>query len=369
MLASLAARLARNGRGPWRIGKRIVVAGYDQVREALARDLEFGIAPINGKRIAEVDDAFVLGMDRGAVLAHEREALYRALAAVDRGALLQRIETEIAERLAGVDEIDVVNGYARPVAAHTAQALFGVTGDDDRVYMDVARAIFAHTFLNLSGNEAVGQRALRASVLMRRWLTEEVERRIELGEPGDDMMGALIAQGMLDAHGVVRTLGGMLVGAVDTTASSAAKIVAVIGGDRKLLAKVAADADDPARMRGWCWEALRLWPHNPAVLREALCTTSLGGKTIAKGEQLLLFTQAAMQDASAFPDPQRLRPDRPSDKYLHFGGALHVCAGRSINAFQIPMLVTALVRRGIVSAGKVAWAGPFPDRLIVRLEK
>jgi len=343
----LGARLATNGGGPWRIGNKVAVVGHAQVQEALARDLEFGITPINGKRIAEVDDAFVLGMDRGAVLAHEREGLYLALAAVDRNGLIHGVEFEIGEHIAGVDEIDVVNGYARPIAAHTAQRLFGVRGGDDRIFMDVARAIFAHTFLNLSGDEVVRQRALRASALMSQWLVDEVDRRLAAADPGADMMGALIRQGMFDAHGIVRTLGGMLVGAVDTTASAVTKILAVIGGDRKLLAQVAADCDDPARMRGWCWEALRLWPHNPLVLRQAMCTTALGGMTVKEGDQLYLWTQAAMQDPSAFPDPERLRPDRPDEHYLHFGGGLHICAGRSINAFQIPMLVTGLVRRGI----------------------
>jgi cytochrome P450 len=235
--------------------------------------------------------------------------------------------------------------------------------------MDVARAVFAHTFLNLSGDEVIRQRALRASVLMKRWLADEIDRRLATDNGGTDMMGALIGQGILDAHGIVRTLGGMLVGAIDTTATAVAKILAVIGGDPKLLAQVAADSGDAGRMSGWCWEALRRWPHNPIVLRQAMCTTTLAGVSVREGDQLYLWTQAAMQDPSAFPDPQRLRPDRPYEHYLHFGGALHVCAGRSINAFQIPMLVTGLVRRGIASVGNVAWAGPFPDQLIVRLEK
>ena len=59
-LARIGARLAKNGGGRWRIGNKIVVAGHAQIQEALSRDLEFGIAPINGRRIAEVDDAFVL---------------------------------------------------------------------------------------------------------------------------------------------------------------------------------------------------------------------------------------------------------------------------------------------------------------------
>jgi cytochrome P450 len=74
-----------------------------------------------------------------------------------------------------------------------------------------------------------------------------------------------------------------------------------------------------------------------------------------------------MLDAEAFPDPQYLRPDRPPAAYLHFGGGLHPCAGRTVNAFQIPALVGALMRRGIKSVGRMQWAGAFPAHLPVRL--
>ena len=76
-----------------------------------------------------------------------------------------------------------------------------------------------------------------------------------------------------------------------------------------------------------------------------------------------------MQDAGAFPDPGQLRPDRDGTAYLHFGGGLHPCAGRAINDVQIPMLVGKLLGRGIRSVGAVQWAGPFPDHLVVGLER
>jgi len=346
----------------------VIVANHRQIREALARDLEFGIAPVNGKRIAEVDEAFVLGMDRGAVLVSEREALYRALAEVDLDKLKEAISEGIAKRLESISEIDAVDGFARPIAAQTARLLFGVGPKDDRLFMEVARAIFAHTFLNLSNDEKVRQRAIRASQLMEEWLRSEIDLRRASGKLGSDMMGALMKENLLGDDGTKRTLGGMLVGAIDTTASSVAKILAVLGSDRKLLAKVEDNADDPDVIRGWCWEALRCWPHNPIVIRSALSSTTLDGVRIEAGDRLFLWTQAAMQDASVFPDPKRLRPDRDPCHYMHFGGALHVCAGRSINAFQIPMLVGALVRRGIASVGKMSWAGPFPDHLPVKFE-
>jgi cytochrome P450 len=370
-LASFAARIgaafAADSGGPWRFGSTVLVASHAQVREVLSRDLDFQIAPINAGRIEEVSGAFVLGMDRGAVLVRERGALYRALASVDLTPLRRQVAEQASQRLSSVSQIDIVADYARPVAAQTASALFGIPMTNPALFMEVARAIFGHTFLNLNGNEAVQKRALSAAPIMKAWLEGEIGRRIASGERGTDMMGALLSDPQApDPDGVRRTLGGLFVGSIDTTATAVAKIVFILGGDKKLADAMAADLDNIGRLRGWCWEALRRWPHNPILLRQAVAVTSLGGVTINPGDRIVLWTQAAMQDASAFPGPQYARPDRPDTAYLHFGDALHACAGRAVNAFQIPLLVGALVRRGIQSVGKVAWAGPFPDHLTVR---
>ncbi len=191
---------------------------HADVRELLSRDLDFLIAPVNAGRIEEVNGPFVLGMDRGARLATERQALYGALAAVDVAPLRQAAAEEAEARLRDVTSIDIVGDYARPIAAHTAQRLFGITGTDQQTFEDVARAIFAHTFLNLGNDKVVRDRAVRAAGLMRAWLADEIDRRTANGKIGQrgDMMDGLLAAGTLDADGVRRTLGGMLVGSVDT---------------------------------------------------------------------------------------------------------------------------------------------------------
>lgn len=375
-LPALAARIGASvgsllGR-PIRIGDKVIAARHADVLDLLSRDLDFRIAPVNEVKIDAVNGGpFVLGMDRGARLAREREALYRALAEVDMASLRQAAETEVAQRLDAADAaVDVVSDYARPIAAHTAERLFGIgSGLDLILFMDVARAIFAHTFLNQSDDEAVKARALRAAALMREWFDAEIARRRAGGEAPPDMMAALMRNTWLDDDAVRRTLSGMLVGSIDTTASSVAKIVAMLAGDKALAARVAADVNDPARLGGWCRDVMRRWPHNPIVIRQAAQDTVFNTVKIKKGDQMIAWTQAAMLDPSVFPRPGLLRSDRPSGIYLHFGGGLHPCAGRVVNSFQIPLLVGALVRRGIVSAKPIAWAGPFPDRLTVSLKR
>lgn len=372
LLSSFAARIAA-WLSSWsghalRFGSIVIVARHADVCEVLERDLDFRIGPINANRIEEVNGQFVLGMDRDDVLSNERSSLYRALREVDMVSLRDQVMAEARERIvaAGEGPIDVVGDFARPIAARTAVTLLGVTGPNEQLLMEVARAVFAHTFLNLSNDKVVRERALRASLMMREWIEGEFARRLDMTNPGGDLMGQLIVlqrPGPVNADMVRRTLGGMLVGSIDTTATCVAKIMTVLGRDRVLAAQVARDVDRPELLGGWCWEALRRWPHNPVLLRQAAADTTLNGQEIKEGDRIFAWTQAAMLDANVFPDPVKLRPDRPLSNYLHFGGALHACAGRAVNGFQIPILVGELIKQGIGSLGKMQWAGPFPDQL------
>lgn len=371
--ARLGARLARMTGGPLKFGNTVVAARHADVLEVLARDLDFRIAPINAKRIEAVNGPFVLGMDRGPVLERERRALYAALAAIDLDPIMVAAARD-ADALLGAagGAIDAVGGYARLVAGRTATRLFGIAGPDEPLFLDVVRAVFAHTFLNLGDDKAIERRALAAATLMREWFEAEIARRRSSGELGGDMMGMLLRQSRLDDEGVRRTLGGMLVGSIDTTASVVAKALTVMRQDAAQFAGAAREADETeaawhARLDGWHREALRHWPHNPIVLREAAHATRLGKALVPAGARMFVWTQAAMHDASAFPDPRRIHP-RPGDAYLHLGAGLHPCAGRAVNARQIPMLIAKLIERRVRLAGRMQWAGPFPHRMPVTIE-
>jgi cytochrome P450 len=364
----LSWRLTRMNGGPVRLGSIVIAVRHADVSEVLARDLEFVIAPINEPRIQAVNGPFVLGMDRGPTLMREREALYAALRRVDHARLRAQVEQAAARAIGSVTDrsLDVVGGYARPIATQTARTLFGLTGQDDKLFMDVVRAIFAHTFLNLGNDKTIEARALRAAAFMRQWFEEEIAERRKRNDPGDDMMGHLL-KARLDDDIVRRTLGGMLVGSIDTTATSVAKIAVILGQDSDLYEQMRADRNDPARLTIWCLEALRRWPHNSILLRRAAVDTKIGTTKVNAGDTVIAFTQAAMLDPDVFPEPRAMDPNRPMSAYLHYGGGLHPCAGRAVNDFQITLLIKHLLDRGIESVGRVTWAGAFPDRLVVTL--
>jgi len=366
LAARIGIRLARRRGQPFRLGNTVIAARHADVTEALARDLDFCLQPINGPKFDQIGFHFILGMDRSAELIEQRRVLYTALARVDAASLRARVAKDIARTLDAADTVDVVEGYARPIAAATANQLFGIAPGNNTAFMDAARAVFGNSFLNPAGDKGMTDRALAAANLLSDWFEAEIDRRRAEKVFGDDMMGQLLSAGV-DDDLIRRTLGGMLVGAIDTTASCVAKVISVLVGDTELCARARKDRHDLGRMWGWCNEALRRWPHGPILLRKAACDTMLAGTEVKAGNSVILWTQAAMLDASAFPNPQDLRPDRVDASYLHLGSGLHPCAGRGLNAWQIPMLVAGVLERRPTRLGQMRWAGPFPAHLVVRL--
>ena len=110
---------------------------------------------------------------------------------------------------------------------------------------------------------------------------------------------------------------------------------------------------------------------SPALLRFTKSDATLrSGARIAKGQNVVALTLSAMFDPDAFSEPGCFRADRDPHQYLHFGSGLHTCYGRMINQVQIPALVSRVLmlpglRRADGRAGRTAFEGPFPDRLVV----
>jgi cytochrome P450 len=367
VLRSLAPRL--------RVGKTLVVSRWADVCEILDRDTDFRIAPINAARINAVSGPFILGMDRSDELTRQREAVYGALGSADLGPFRAVLDAEPRRLLrlfaARHGRIDVVNSYARVVAARTAAALFGIRGPTEQDLLRVCRAVFHETFLNLGGDPGVAAKAAAAGRELAGWIEAEMAARRARGTPGDDVLGRLMVAQQRDPELVPESvrwmLAGLLVGAIDTTATAVANIVAECLADRRLSDGMSRDLDDRGRFLGWCWEALRRRPHNPLLLRQAAEGAEFGGKTLTGDVRVVAFTLSAMYDPAVFEHPGRLDPARPADRYLHFGRGLHTCAGRDLNAVQLPALVRELLRFGMTAHSGVRSQGPFPDVFVVAL--
>jgi cytochrome P450 len=353
-----------------------LVFRWADVAAVCEQDAAFLIAPVNQPRIENVSGPFILGMDRSDRLFQQRQQLYSAMHHADmahvRNTLEQEAERQGTLALQQGDTIDVVNSFARPVAGRVAVALFGIAGPSEHDLLRVARAIFHETFLNLGGDTLTRDVGVAAGRELRDWISTEIAARRRQTGSRKDVLGGLLLQvdaGQLMEIEAANIVSGLLVGAIDTTATCVANIMEELVSNAKLLARVQKDRDNPERIWGWCQEILRRRPHNPLVVREAAAGATIAGHAIPKGNRVFAVTLSAMQDARVFDHPARLDPTRPERNYLHFGRGLHLCAGRDLNAIQITYLVGWLLQYQPKRRGTLKFQGPFPEELVIGLER
>ena len=374
------------------VGNLVIVTRHADVVEVLTRDEDFTVAEVNAVPMDRVNGPFVLGMDRSEQCLRERSILQRCVHDGDTERIrsfVAAIAASLVERARPAGRIDVVQDLARPAAARLVAAYFGVAGPDEATLQRWMRTLFHEAFLNGGGAPEV-RRAAEVSAAELHAFTDELiatrQAQIRAGErtPDDFLTRLVRLQGdeatRLSDEGVRRNVGGVIVGAVETTSKAVAHATEQLLRHRDAFqkAQAAARAGDVETVRGYAFDALRFNPINPVLARYAARPAVLGAGTrrerrIPEGRKVFAAVLPAMFDPRAFPSPGQLRADRPASSYLHFGHGLHACFGRYVNQVQIPELVAALLRLdGLRPAdgddGVMLYDGPFPDRYLLAFE-
>ncbi len=373
-----------------KVAKLVVVTRHADVVEVLSRDGDFTVAEGNGPTMDRVNGPFILGMDRSPQYERERSILERCIRPGDADRIRALVADTAAELVDGArarGRIDVVQSLARPAALRVVAGFFGVPGPDEATMARWMRTIFHETFLNVGGDPDVRRAGEESADEFHAYADELIARRrahIDGGEQApDDFLTRLVRlQGdretRLSDEGVRRNIGGVVVGAVETTSKATAHAVDQLlrhGGDALGGARTAAAAGDVEQVGNHAFEALRFNPINPVLSRHVARDAVIAAGTrrerrLRAGGTVYAAVLPAMFDPRVFDEPDRFRADRPASAYLHFGHGLHTCFGRFVNVIQIPELVAALLRLDNLRPapgvdGTIVYDGPFPDRLLL----
>lgn len=367
----------------------VIVTRHADVQEVLARDEDFTVAEVNAVAMDRVNGPFILGMDRSPQTLRERSLLERCVHHGDTErirAFAAATAAELVDQARPRGRVDVVQDLARPAAVRLVASYFGVPGPDEATLKRWMRTIFRETFLNGAGAADV-RRAGEASAAELHAFTDDLiatrQAQIRAGEPTpDDFLTRLVRlqaddETRLSDEGVRRNVGGVIVGAVETTSKAVAHATEQLLRHRSAFeqARRAALAGDVETVGRYAFDALRFNPINPVLSRYAARPSVLAAGTrreqrIAEGRKVYAAVLPAMFDPKVFPRPGQLRGDRPLSSYLHFGHGLHTCFGRYVNLVEIPELMAALLRlenlRPAPGAdGAMLYDGPFPDRYLL----
>jgi len=279
--------------------------------------------------------------------------------------------------------IDAVAGLTRAVPLALVQERFGFDQADPRQlfessYWSQMDAFWNQPFdANPDADRIVANREA-GNVALGRYVAGLVQRRgadLAAGVTRDDPVTRLIqlarSGGLrhLTPERLVRNVGGLLIGAVETTSHAVCNAVEffLANPGPGAAAREAARAADPERLDGHVFEALRFRPAFPYFFRTVRAPTVLGRGgphelPLEPGETVIALTHAAMFDERAVSAPESFDPGRGLTGNFVFGLGIHECLGRAIGAVMIPEIVRqALLLEGLETDPIDTRGGPVPE--------
>ncbi len=135
----------------------------------------------------------------------------------------------------------------------------------------------------------------------------------------------------------------LIVGGNDTTRNSISGGVIALNQFPEEYQKL---RDNPGLIANMVSEMVRWQTPVIHMRRTALEDVELGGKTIRKGDKVVMWYLSGNRDESVFPDADRLIIDRPNARnHLSFGFGVHRCMGNRLAEMQLRILWEEIQKR------------------------
>ena len=327
-----------------------------------------------------------MAQDETPVHVREKSVMRAILDRSEIPAMRDFIATTAAARLtAGNGSIDATHGLARAVALSLVEEWFGFEGADRQhlfewSYWNQQDAFHNQPFDHRPDSQDVIDKRSGSATMMGLYLAGLVAAKtveVKLGQGGDRSVARLLrvffSGGLdpdFDIKRVIFNVGGLLIGAVETTNHCVTNALAEIFARPDVLARAKAAAldPDPGKFDGFALEALRFNPAFPYFFRTAHRDVELSGgtdhaATVPNGATVLAVTHSAMQDEHVYPDPTRFDETRAQGDSFTFGQGIHECLGKAIGHALVVETVRQVLRlKDVHAAASVVWKGGVPEQ-------
>ena len=332
------------------------VTRYDDVKRLLTdpavtndrRAWEHYVQPPEGSFLRWVADhgLFALPPAEHARVRKLVSAAFTPRAVARQEAQVREVVARFAAPLRGRSGIvDLMGEFTDPIPNAVISRVTGVPPGDDEVRFRELAQLTIRGFFSF-GDAALQERGAQAFLELAEWVRKMAEER--RANPREDLISDLLgardpedgADRMSDDEIVILVTG--LIGAgSETTAIGGMVEVMTLLEQPAWWARLRADR---SLLGGAVDEMLRYGFGGPAGLpRYAIRDFELRGRTIRKGQMLLLSFAGAHRDPSVYPEPDRFDPTRENRELLVFGHGPHYCLGVHLARAELRAMLDALL--------------------------
>ncbi|WP_410645592.1 cytochrome P450 [Amycolatopsis sp. lyj-346] len=300
----------------------------------------------NAARVADTESGGVFNSEMATVLPQHGEGHLKWRRLIGKWFTAKRMNAlrpgmaAMAEQL--IDEMvakgapgDLKAGLAFPLPVWVICDMLGVPDTDrDRFahWSDVMLSMTRYTQAEFDAAQAEFGGYMGAHIASKR------------AEPGEDILSALIAEGVGWSDATLTATGiGLLIAGHETTANMIAKMTAMLLADRSRWEQLLAD---PSLVRTAVEETLRLDANaGVGMLRYLSEDFEVGDTVLPGGTSAMCSMAAANRDEDAFEHASEMDLTRSPNPHLAFGAGAHACLGQPLARTELQVVLEVLLRK------------------------
>ncbi|HEY7105628.1 MAG TPA: cytochrome P450 [Acidimicrobiia bacterium] len=253
------------------------------------------------------------------------------------------VADELIDQFVDQHEIDFYRAFCVPLPSRIFLELMGLPHDKLADFLE-----FKDAAIRPKGDSPAEQTAYQREVIgrMNAYLNAEFDRRLESGDPGDDLIGGFLTVEVdgdrLTREDILDIVFLLLIAGLDTVSSSLSLMVSYLAKHPEQRQRL---VDDPSLLPTAIEEMLRTETPVPMGGRFATQDFEVDGKQVKAGDMVAVFWAAANVDPDVFEDPLRVDFERPSNRHITFAAGFHRCLGSHLARMELRAALATWHRR------------------------
>lgn len=248
----------------------------------------------------------------------------------------------LLDRLAGRDELDLIEEYCAPLPSQVIAEMLGVDASEWELFREWSRDFVL--LFQVRPTREQEERIARAGAELEAYFERVVEERRT--RPGPDLVTALIraeeeGEHLTSDEIVTMCMLLLLAGNLTTTDLIGNGIVALLQHPEQL-ARLRAE---PTLIVNAVEETLRFDGPVETVARTLTEPRTFSGCPFATGDYVVASLVAGARDPALAPSPHAFDITRPEPQHLGFGAGIHICIGAPLARLEAQIAILAFIER------------------------